>query len=240
LHYKIESWFWNALDWIFPPRCCGCDKIGERICQSCLSRVQKVIPPYCQICGKSLSVAGICRRCILDPPGITALRSWVIFGEIIRKAIHQLKYYRNITLGDTFSQFLVYVLVMTDWEVDIITPVPLGVVRLRERGYNQSALLARPIAMRLGIPYNPKIVSRTRETKSQTELTYPERRINVLGAFHSDPQVVEGKKILIVDDVTTSGSTLTSCADALFRAGANNVYGLTLARVSYEERVQIY
>jgi len=235
LRYKFERWFWTALDLLFPPRCCGCNEIGERWCQICLSQVKKLSPPFCRICGIEIQSTGICEKCLHDAPRLTALRSWAAFGVMIRKGIHQLKYNRNVALGDTFSQYLVQVLQGTNWKIDLITPVPLGVARFKERGYNQSSLLARPIAQRLQITYEPKIILRNRETKSQTELNFQERKINVAGAFQSDPEFVNGKSVLVVDDVATSGSTLEACADSLFRAGANKVYGLTLARVVFQE-----
>ena len=230
MRYKFERWFWSALDLIFPPRCCSCNKIGERWCQSCLAQVQILMPPYCQICGMEIKTNGICDKCLHDAPKITSLRSWAEFGGMIRKGIHQLKYKRNVALGNTFSQFLIQVLQTTNWEIDMITPVPLGVVRIKERGYNQSSLLARPIAQRLHITYKPNIIWRNRETKSQTKLNYQDRKANVAGAFLSRSELVLGKNILVVDDVATSGSTLEACADSLFKAGADKVYGITLGR----------
>jgi competence protein ComFC len=178
---------------------------------------------------------GICKRCQNSPPRITGIRSWAVFGNIIRDAIHQLKYKRNVALGDTFSPYLSEVILQAEWKIDVITPVPLGVARIKERGYNQASLLARPVAGRLGIPYDPKIIMRTRETKSQTKLNYQERKSNVAGAFQSNYQLISKKNVLIIDDVTTSGSTLVSCAESLFDAGANNVFGLTLARVDFHQ-----
>jgi len=235
LRYRFERWFWSVLDLIFPPRCFGCNKIGERWCKSCLTQVQVLSPPFCQICGLEIKTNGICNKCLHDAPNLTSLRSWVAFGEMIRKGIHQLKYRRNVALGDTFSQFLIQVLRTTNWEIDMITPVPLGVVRKKERGYNQSSLLARPIAQSLRIIYKPNIIWRNRETKSQTKLNYQDRKANVAGAFQSRPKFVVGKNILVVDDVATSGSTLEACAVALFKAGADKVYGITLARAIPQE-----
>jgi ComF family protein len=136
-------------------------------------------------------------------------------------------------LGVVFTQSLVKVFKNTGWEVDIITPVPLGVARQRERGYNQASLIARPIALKLKIPFLPKVLERTRETNSQVDLTLEQRQENVAGAFKARSPDVLGRKILVVDDITTSGSTLNSCADALFEAGAEKVFGLTLARTEF-------
>ena len=137
-------------------------------------------------------------------------------------------------MGETLARALVKMLDNVTWEIDLITPVPLGLARLAERGYNQSSLLARPVSLALDVPYRPQILSRARETRSQVGLTATERRLNVSGAFVAHPDWVKGRSILVVDDVTTSGSTLDACAEALFTAGARQVYGLTLARAVFK------
>jgi ComF family protein len=192
--------------------------------------VSRITPPYCNICGQNTAKNDLCIRCAENPPRINAIRSWGLFDDPLRKAIHSLKYQRDIALGDVFTNPLIHVLDTTNWQIDLITPVPLGIARQRERGYNQSSLLARPIALKMGIQCKPKAISRIRETISQIDLTREQRRENVAGAFQAGTTDVYGKNILLVDDVATSGSTLDSCADALFQAGALKVYGLTLAR----------
>jgi ComF family protein len=151
----------------------------------------------------------------------------------VRKALHQLKYGRNVALGEFFSILLSRLLVDTEWKIDVITPIPLGRVRQKERGYNQASLLARPLAHMLGICYQPKIVSRTRETQSQVELNFLDRKKNVAGAFVADGLLAAGKTVLIIDDILTSGSTINSCAEALLLAGSKEVYGMTVARARY-------
>ncbi len=172
----------------------------------------------------------ICPLCREIPPKITAIRSWAVYDEITRKALLQLKYRRNLALGETLSYFLCNLLLETGWKIDVITPIPLGDARIRERGYNQAALLARPVALKFDISYKPKIVSRNRETLSQVNLNFEERKKNVAGAFKANKKLAFGKNILIIDDVTTSGSTLKACAEALIEAGAKKVYGMTIAR----------
>jgi len=108
--------------------------------------------------------------------------------------------------------------------------VPLSKQRLKERGYNQAAMLAKPLALGLGVPFQPKALQRRRNTRSQVGLSRKERRRNVAGAFWASPDWISGKAVVVVDDVATSGSTLDACAEALWRAGASNVFGLTLAR----------
>jgi len=230
LRYLIHKWFWSALDWIYPPSCAGCGMTDTRWCQDCLAKIQVIMPPLCETCGEHLPNGKICSNCIITPLQITSLRSWACFSDPLRKAIHQLKYYRNVGLGDYFSDYLSDVLVTAGWAIDVVIPVPLGVARRKVRGYNQASLLALPLALKFDLSFQPKILSRIRETISQTELNFMQRQENVAGAFYAPRGLVDGKNILIIDDVTTSGSTLNSCGDALFSAGAANVYGLTLAR----------
>jgi competence protein ComFC len=230
LRYLIYNFFWTALDWLFPPSCGGCKTPGTRWCHDCQSITNQILPPICTICGLNHLYGGICNQCKNIPPKVTALRSWAFFNEPIRNAVHQLKYYQNIGLGNEFSKPLADVLAASGWEIDLITPVPLGPARKKERGYNQASLLAKPVALRLNYPFLPHSLFRTRETESQVDLTLKQRKLNIAGAFQANERLVSGNNILVVDDVTTSGSTLDSCADALFQAGAEKVYGLTLAR----------
>jgi len=230
VRYRLYRWFWKGIDLLFPPSCAGCNVPGTRWCQGCHQKISLIEPPYCVICGQNLPAPGICSHCKENPPRINGIRSWALFTGPIRNALHRLKYQRDIGLGDVFTKSLIKVLQNSTWQVDLIIPVPLGIAREKERGYNQASLIAKPIALRMKIPYLPKAVVRTKETLSQVELTREQRKENVAGAFQAHPGDVLDKKVLIVDDVATSGSTLDSCADALFRAGAVNVYGLTLAR----------
>ena len=234
LSYRFYQVFWSALDWLFPPKCGGCGKTGTRWCDSCQASVQKIEPPLCPLCGQKLTRAELCKRCQKAVPRYTALRSWAVFDGPVRNALHQLKYQRNVGLGDVLAHSLVELFQSVKWEIDLIAPVPLGLARLAERGYNQSSLLARPFSLALNVPYRPQILIRTRETRSQVGLTAVERRLNVSGAFIAHSNWAVGRSVLVVDDVTTSGSTLEACADALFTAGAWQVYGLTLARAVFK------
>jgi ComF family protein len=116
------------------------------------------------------------------------------------------------------------------WEVDLVVPVPLSQARFRERGYNQAALLALPLALSCRIRYNSKTLTRIRETASQVGLSAQRRQENVIDAFLAERISAQGKRILLVDDVATTGATLDACAKALMLAGAQNVLCLTLAR----------
>jgi ComF family protein len=158
------------------------------------------------------------------------MRSWAIFEGPIRHAIHSLKYYRNVALGDVLARDLVTYVRELGWQVDMVVPVPLGRQRMKERGYNQAGLLAMPVSFVQNWYYSPQAVTRIRETRSQVGLSEMERKENISGAFRAEPGRVSGKMILLMDDVTTTGATMAACSEALKKAGAKAVYALTLAR----------
>lgn len=158
------------------------------------------------------------------------LRSWLAFEGSIRTALHRLKYRRDVGLGEALTPQLCDFSTGLSWPVDLVVPVPLGRRRLEERGYNQVALIARPLAMALGIGYDQHAVAHVRDTRSQVGLARRERRENVRDAFMAEPTRVRGHSILLVDDVATTGSTLSSCAAALCASGARDVFALTVAR----------
>ncbi len=228
--YWLYRWFWSGLDWLYPPNCGGCGRRGARWCSACLAMVTIVAPPICPKCGQPQTTEEVCSSCLASPLHFNALRSWAIFGGPIRNAIHQLKYKRNVALGEFFGRQLIECVRRFAWTLDVVIPVPLGIARLAERGYNQAALLARPIALGMGFSYRPNGLGRVRETRSQVDLNVAERKANVAGAFRARPAQVNGKRILLVDDVTTTGSTLDACAAALLEDGAVSVHALTLAR----------
>jgi ComF family protein len=117
-----------------------------------------------------------------------------------------------------------------EWHADILLPVPLGKSRLKERGYNQVALVARPLAYQVGLDYYPSALWKARETRSQVGLTISQRRENVHGAYQADVHTVKGKSVVLMDDVATTGSTILACTAALLSAGAKEVYAITIAR----------
>jgi competence protein ComFC len=230
LAYRLYRYLWRGLDWLYPPTCASCEQKGSRWCIPCQDRVELIQTPVCPRCGQSQPKAELCRQCRIHPPTFTAARSWAAFRGPVRQALHRLKYKGDIAMGDILAQPLVTFMEKLDWKVELVVPVPLGVARFAERGYNQAALIARPIALALRLPYQPKALEKVRETRSQVDLNVAERKQNVAGAFQAHAVWVGGSSVLVIDDVTTSGSTLDACAAALFAAGAKQVYGLTLAR----------
>jgi len=158
------------------------------------------------------------------------MRSWAAFDSPLRQALHKLKYRRDMALGDALAVPIARFVGTLGWPVQAVAPVPLGQKRRQERGYNQVALIAHPLSLSLGLAYRPAALKRSRDTRSQVGLNAEERRANVHQAFIADPRHVRGKTILVVDDVATTGSTLSSCTDALLQAGAADVFALTVAR----------
>ncbi len=231
LTYRVYRWAWWLLDALYPPVCGGCGaQAYARLCDACRQQARPLQPPLCPVCGEPTSPAGLCRRCIQHPPAFTALRSWAEFCGPLQKALQRLKYQRDLALGDELARPLVEILYQLAWPVDLITPVPIGVDRQAERGYNQATFLALPVALAHKIPYRPAALKKVRTTRSQVGLTASQRMVNVVGAFEANPVIVRNQRVLVIDDVTTTGATLQACADALLKSGARQVYGLTLAR----------
>lgn len=229
LTYGIYRSLWAGLDLIFPPACGGCGKPGARWCNECQARVVTVQAPLCAYCGIPLNSSGICPTCQKVKPKFSALRSWAVFTDPLKEALHRLKYRGDVGLGDSLAAQMLGFVRGLDWPIDMVVPIPLGKKRLYERGYNQVGLIARPLAMSLGFEYSPHELVRRRETRSQVGLSREARRENVREAFAAGP-LAKGKTVLVMDDVATTGSTLSSGAEALFLSGAKDVYALTVAR----------
>lgn len=229
--YPLYRLMWQGLDLLLPPRCGGCKNLGSRWCEDCQRKVPLLNGVLCEKCGQPLTNnGGLCQACRTNLPAFKMMRSWAAFDDPVRPALHKLKYRRDLALGDALAVPLAHFLESLDWPVDVIVPVPLGHRRLQERGYNQVALVARPLALALGLNYGSNALHRARETRSQVGLSALERRRNVADAFQADVRQVYGKNILVIDDVSTTGSTLSSCAQALRGVGAKDVYALTVAR----------
>ena len=133
-------------------------------------------------------------------------------------------------LGDALAAPFARFAESLHWPIDLVVPVPLGRKRQQERGYNQVDLIARPFSLALGLDYRPAALKRNRDTASQVGLSAAERRANMKDAFSAKASVVRGKTVLVLDDVSTTGSTLSSSAEALFQYGAKDVFALTVAR----------
>jgi len=230
-YWHLHHMLWQFMDWIYPPKCGGCGISGSRWCVDCQNRVNKIDQnSICPLCGIPQSADELCSECAQFKPVYTAVRSWGRYEGRLRNAIHRLKYHNDIGISEELARPLQSLLIEQAWQLDIITAVPLNRKRLRERGYNQSALLARWVSLVTRIPFIPGVIIRNRDTATQVGLHAQQRHDNVTGAFTAIPEIARGRSIVIIDDVTTTGATLQACASALQSAGALTIYGLTLAR----------
>lgn len=218
------------MDLLFPPTCAGCGYFSARFCSTCYSSVDSSPQiNVCPCCGNKL-VSGKCIVCTENHFVIHGIKSWGIYKTSLKQAVIQLKFHRNIALGDEFSRALKKIVLDSGWPVDLIIPVPISSQRLMERGYNQAAILAYPLALSLNIPYLPDALLKHRESRSQIGLSYSERMNNIQDSFKAKSKKIKNKSILVIDDVTTTGATLNACALALINGGAKSVYGLSLAK----------
>ncbi len=251
-----ESFFSNLLvdrfdwlvDWLYPPRCRACGnriygKDNEYFCVSCLEQIQIVAHPLCTVCGRPFPGAAgddhLCGACLNREPYFVGARAWACYPREedsehpLRRVIQKFKYGRKVSLGKPFGRLMTSGCreFLDTCSVDLIIPVPLHRKRLRWRGFNQSLLLARQVARAYGLPVDPFVLQRHKETPPQTRLTEEERRRNVRRAFSISRQsAIAGKSLLLVDDVYTSGATVNECSRVLKQAGAKEIYVLTLAR----------
>lgn len=219
----------RLLDLIFPPRCVGCRKPGVWFCADCLAQVQPIPPPTCRICDEPLAHSDLCRACRRSPLHIDGIRCVSLHQGALRQAIHGLKYRHQRDLVAPLAGLLRDYLAAHPLPADVLVPVPLHPDRLRERGFNQSALLAQAIA-RDDLPVLEGCLVRQRPTQVQMTLGHEERKRNVAGAFACQDDRLRGRKVLLIDDVCTTGSTLEACSLTLREAGAASVWALTLAR----------
>jgi len=188
----------------------------------------------CQRCGRPESSGMYCAECWGHKSSLDATRSVFIFDGIVRQAIHELKYRNVQALSSCLSRFMSRYFLEYGLSGDILVPVPLHNKRLRERGYNQSQLLAAELSQQISVAVNPVLVRRVRNTRPQARsASVYERRVNMENTFLCTSGEAVGKDIVIIDDVCTSGATLESCASALKTSGANHVLGFTLAREIY-------
>ncbi len=222
------------LDFLFPPRCARCEKSGYPLCPSCLALMEPLRPPLCRKCCAPLVKSAFCQRCYSHPLQLNGLRIVGNYQEPLRSYIHMFKYEGNKRLGTPLGALLARAYRTYAMQADCIIPVPLHPAREQERGYNQAQILAQSCATDLGLPIYTTLLHRIRSTHSQVHLSWQDRQQNVLAAFECNQaratRMIARRRIIIVDDVCTTGSTLAACAAPLFLAGASEVWGLTLAR----------
>lgn len=228
-----------ALNLLFPPRCAGCKRPGAEFCPECAQSLSPIGDVVCVTCGEPLASAGRCSNCRKTERAFRQVRSAFRFEGPLREAVHALKYNRRRTVAAPLAEHMARQLsghvrtlrAASNARQMLLCPVPLHASRLADRGFNQSAELARTLAEQWGLDCLPAdALQRVRITEKQVELDQAARQANVAGAFAvMDATMVTGSVILLVDDVCTTGATLDECARALLSGGAAVVYGVTLA-----------
>ncbi len=232
----------GALELVFPRllRCPVCDRPAsgpDALCGGCGQTLAALLArcgpgaAVCPRCGKP-GEAWYCAGCRERPPAFALARAAAPYSGPVQEAVLRLKFGRATWLADFLGPFLAGVVARGAFgPVDCLVPVPLHPARLRQRGFNQSLLLARSAGRWLGLPVAAGALRRVRATRSQVDLVAEERATNVRDAFAAAPGSVDGARVVLVDDVMTTGATLDAGARALLAAGAGQVYGLVVAGV---------
>ena len=231
---------------IFPAPCRICEATlltASRIpiCADCLASLRPFEGPGCAQCGRpfasgqaTTAAQPLCHLCRRNVYGFDLARSYAPYDGAMVRAITLLKYSSVAPLGDWFgirlAELVAEQLELSD--ADVMVPVPLHATRLRERGYNQAELIARPLAKRLGLPLEPLLLVRTKPRPDKLKLSSKERWRIVRGAYGmQEGSQVDKLRVILVDDVFTTGATLDACARVLRKAGASRIVGVTVARV---------
>jgi ComF family protein len=240
--------FGVALDVALPPLCLACrELVGDNgLCAACWSKLSLIAPPYCERLGIPFAYdpgpGVLSMQAIADPPAYTRARAAVRYDEIARTLVHSLKYGDRLDLAPTAGRWMARAGRELLQDADALVPVPLHWRRLWARRFNQSALLAKTVSEIAGVPVAENALKRVKPTVQQVGLTQKERAGNVQGAFRVPAEgraEVKGRRLVLIDDVLTSGATADACARTLLRAGACNVDVVVFARVVNEVRAPI-
>jgi ComF family protein len=239
---SLQNWFNVGLGFLFPEICqlCGEQRATAEdgyVCGRCWSHVRFIKPPFCERCGLpfegDLTTPFECANCREMDLHFSAARSAVVARGAVREIIHRYKYQRALWFEPFLAGLLLRETVpaLRDQRWDLIVPVPLHPLKLREREFNQAERLAVCLGKAASIPVNKRLLRRVRFTNTQTRLTRPERAANMRGAFAMRGSAqLDGERVILVDDVFTTGATTSACAQTLLAAGAGEVCVWTVAR----------
>lgn len=238
----------RLLDALLPPRCLGCGEAVDRqggLCAGCWTRLTFIAPPFCACCGLPFEYeaqeGALCGACVAAPPPFARARAVLVYDDGSRPLVLGFKHGDRIHAARAYGVWLARAGRELLEDADRLVPVPLHRGRLFRRRYNQAALLAQALSRHSGVPTVPDLLERRRATPTQGGLDRQGRERNVKGAFRLRPglsgqglagqKLIDGQRLVLVDDVLTTGATLAECTRVLLRAGAARVDVLTLARV---------
>ncbi len=233
----LREMFETAIVFLYPAKCRVCDDflgVGAMpyICTKCWQDVQFLKPPWCDICGTP-DVNGLCDACATSPPRYGQLRTVALYQTTLQQAIHLFKFEKR----KVFARHLIELInahTPVDCDIatyDFILPIPIHKKRLRERGFNQATLLADGIAEAVGVPVLTDTLVRKRHTVAQSSLDREARQQNIVGAFEvRNPKLIRGKRLLVIDDVFTTGATIREAVNELWTVDPAEIDVLTLAR----------
>jgi ComF family protein len=248
-----RRWTGALLDLVFPPFCPVCraaleDDRRDPLCGACWAALPRIAPPWCRRCGQPMAAfpaavaphdddaaAGpLCGACRRQAPAFAYARAALRYEDAAREALHAFKFGGHRALAAPLADLVVGVLAGR-WPAgppDVLVPVPLHPRRERERGFNQAGLVARHLGRAWGRPVCPEVLARVVATESQTALDSAARLANVRGAFRlRRPDLVAGRHVVLVDDILTTGATVSACARAIEAGGSRTVGVVAVARV---------
>ncbi len=218
----------SILDLLFPRRCVSCGKIGKYFCNCCYKKIEFIDKQICPVCAKP-SIDGFTHPRCRTSLGLGGMYAACHYQGPIKDAVHLLKYKFVSDLVDSLTNIFIKYYPRDLYQIDLLVPVPLHKKRERQRGFNQSLLLAKRLSQKLDIPVS-MLLARKRHTTPQVELSGKNRRSNLQNAFSClDASAIKGKIIGLIDDVATTRTTLLECAKVLKKQGAKDVFGLVLA-----------
>ncbi|MFN8471337.1 MAG: ComF family protein [Anaerolineae bacterium] len=223
------STYKTVLDILFPPRCVVCNAAGEWFCATCRRKIIPLTRPWCPRCHLALPTETLCETCRGADVALDGLIAVGVHDGVLRTTIHAYKYDNRPPLAAILSSLIVEAMKRDIFAATLVMPVPSHPRRIAQRGYDHTHLLASRVAAGLGLPYDNKSLSRVRFTPPQVGMTAKERHANVANAFGVTP-LSDHRRILLVDDVYTSGSTMRACAKELLANGADAVIAAVVAR----------
>ena len=225
----MQAYVEALADLFYPQWCLSCDsRAGDILCRACFDALPHIGNPTCARCGLPAAFqTPVCGECKNVDFGFETARAALRYEGVGKEIVHALKYRGHTRVVEKLAAPMLAQVLEDFGPLEAVVPVPLHRSRMRKRGFNQAALLARGVAGRINTPVSDTLQV-VRSTRDQVELSAAERRANVAGAFAAKARV--RGRLLLVDDVLTTGATLSACADTLIKAGAAEVHALTLCR----------